>query len=222
MLMHLMPLVCSPWLYLIVFVAVAIDGFLPVIPTEVMVIGLGALTATGSPNLLALAASVTAGGMAGDRLTYLIGRKAGGRLRNRRLLSAKAKAEQALLRYGGAAILIGRFLPYGRAATAMTSGSVSLPLGRFALFTGLASAAWAAYTIGLGRLGGAAFAGSPLLGAAAGMGVGLLLGGTHLVVEKLRTRRRQRPATAPTVRDRGRAARPAAGFPLTARGWLVQ
>jgi membrane-associated protein len=188
MLSHLMPLVCSPWLYLIVFLAVAVDGFVPVIPIEALVIGLGAMTATGRPNLLALAAAVTLGGMAGDRVTYLLGRKAGRRLRHRRLVAAKVRAERALLRYGGTAVLIGRFLPWGRAATAMTAGSVSMPLGRYGLFTGLASAAWAAYTIGLGRLGGATFAGSPLLGAAFGMGLGLLLGAVHLVVEKLRKR----------------------------------
>jgi membrane-associated protein len=193
MLNHLMPLVSWPWMYLIVFVSVAIDGFLPIIPVEALVIGLGALTATGRPSLIALAATVTAGGMAGDRITYLLGRKMGGRVRNRRLVAAKAKAERGLLRHGGLAILIGRFLPYGRAATALTAGSVSMPLGRYGLFTGLASAAWAAYTIALGRLGGATFAGSPLLGAAFGMGLGLVLGGVHLLVERLR-KRPARPA----------------------------
>jgi membrane-associated protein len=192
MLNHLMPLVSSPWMYLIVFVSVAIDGFLPIIPTEALVIGLGALTATGRPSLIALAATVTAGGMAGDRITYWIGGKMGRRLRNRRLVAAKAKAERGLRRYGGLAILIGRFLPYGRAATAMTSGSVAMPLVRYTVFTGLASAAWAAYTIALGRLGGAAFTDSPLLGAAFGMGLGLILGGVHMLVEKLR----KRPARA--------------------------
>jgi membrane-associated protein len=191
MLNHLMPLVSSPWLYAFVALVVAVDGFVPVIPIEALMIGLGALTATGRPNLIALALSVTIGGMAGDRVTYLIGRRAGQRLRHRRLTAAKAKAERALLRYGGTAILIGRFLPWGRAATALTSGSVRMPWGRYALFTGLSSAAWAAYTIGLGRLGGAAFAGSPLLGAASGMALGLALGGAHLVVEKCRARRRR-------------------------------
>jgi membrane protein DedA with SNARE-associated domain len=194
MLNHLMPLVSSPWLYAIVFVVVAIDGFVPVIPIEALVIGLGALTATGRPNLVALALSVTAGGMAGDRVTYLIGRGAGRRLRHRRLTAARARAERALGRHGGTAILIGRFLPWGRAATALTAGSVRMPLLRYALFTGLSSAAWAAYTIGLGRLGGATFADSPLLGATFGMALGLVLGGVHLVAGRLRARHTARHA----------------------------
>lgn len=193
MLDHLMPLICSPWLYVIVFVGVAIDGFVPVVPSEAVVIGLGALSANGSPNVAALATAVVAGGMAGDRVSYLIGRKAGGRVRAGKLAAAKEKAEGALLRHGAVAILVGRFLPYGRTATATMAGSVALPLGRFRLFTALAGAAWAAYAIGLGRLGGAAFADEPLLGAAFGTVLGLILAAVYGVVEK---RRDGRPVPA--------------------------
>jgi membrane protein DedA with SNARE-associated domain len=38
----LAPVISSPWLYLVVFLAVAVDGFLPVVPSEAVVIGLGA------------------------------------------------------------------------------------------------------------------------------------------------------------------------------------
>ena len=198
MLDHLLPLISSPWLYVIVFVAVAIDGFFPATPSEAVVIGLGALSSSGSPNVVALAAAVVAGGIAGDRVSYLLGRKAGRRVTRGKLAVAKAKAERALLRYGGAAILVGRFLPYGRTATAMTAGSVSLPRGRFRLFSALASAAWAAYTIGLGLVGGVAFANSPLLGAAFGMVLGMIVGGVYAIVEKRRSAARKPvPAPAP-------------------------
>src|SRR4051812_40370715 len=186
MLNHLMPLLASPWLYVIVFAAVTLDGFLPIVPSETLVIGLGALSATGRPNLAALAVAAAAGGMAGDRVSYLLGRKAGRRAARGKLAPARAKAERALLKYGGAAILLGRFLPYGRTATTMTSGSVSLPRDRFRLFSALASAAWAAYAIGLGRLGGATFAHSPLLGAAFGVAIGMSLAALFALVEKRR------------------------------------
>ncbi|MEU4243467.1 DedA family protein [Actinoplanes sp. NPDC026619] len=151
----------------------AVDGFVPIVPSEVLVIGLGSLSATGRPNLAALVVAVVAGGMAGDRVAYLLGRKAAGRFRAGKLASAKARAEQALLRHGGAAILVGRFLPYGRTATALTAGSVALPMRRFRLFSWLAGVAWAAYAIGLGRLGGATFGHSPLVGVAFGIVLGL-------------------------------------------------
>ncbi|MFI5936274.1 DedA family protein [Actinoplanes sp. NPDC051494] len=182
----LLPTASSPWLYLIVFLMVAIDGFLPVVPSEATVIGLSALSATGSPNLVALATAVTAGGVAGDQISYLLGRRAGSRVTTGKLAAARAKAEHALLRYGAAAILAGRFLPCGRAATTWTSGSVSLPLGRFRLFSALASMAWAGYMIGLGWLGGSAFADMPLLGAAIGLAIGAVLAGAHSLIEKRR------------------------------------
>lgn len=180
----LQPVISSPWLYLIIFVMVMVDGFLPVVPSEAAVIGLSALSAGGSPNLVALAAAVAGGGMAGDRVAYLLGRKAGGRVATGKVAVARDKAERALLRYGAPAILAGRFLPCGRAATTWTSGSVSLPLSRFRLFSALASTAWAAYMIGLGRLGGSAFADMPLVGAGIGLGFGALLTGAYRLVEK--------------------------------------
>lgn len=186
MLDHLTSLVSSPWLYLIVLAAVAIDGFVPIVPSETMVIGLGALSATGRPNLAALALAAAAGGLAGDRISYLLGRKAGRRAARGKPAAALAKAERALLKYGGAAILLGRFLPYGRTATTMTAGSVSLPRHRFRLFSALASAAWAAYAIGLGRLGGATFAHSPLLGAAFGIAIGMSLAALFALADKRR------------------------------------
>lgn len=201
----LLPLISSPWLYLVVFAAVAVDGFVPVVPSEVMVIGLGALSASGRPHVAALALAVVAGGMAGDRFSYFLGGRIGGRagrwVPHGKLARAKAAAEGALLRHGGAAILVGRFLPYGRTATALTAGSVSLPLGRFRLFTGLAGAAWAAYAIGLGRLGGATFGHSPLVGAGFGVVLGLLLGGVHHLAG-----RRRREVTRELVRAGGRGA----------------
>jgi membrane-associated protein len=182
----LLPMTSSPWLYLIVFLMVTVDGFIPVIPSEATVIGLSALSATGSTNLVALAAAVTAGGMAGDQVSYLLGRKAGSRAVTGKLAAARATAERALLRYGAAAILAGRFLPCGRATTTWTSGSVALPLSRFRLFSALASAAWTVYMIGIGWLGGSAFADKPLLGAASGLAIGAVLAGAHSLVAKRR------------------------------------
>jgi len=184
MLDHLMGLTSSPWLYLIVFALVAVDGFLPVVPSETVVIGLGALSASGSPNVVTLAAAAIAGGMAGDRISYALGRNAGGRVTTGKMAVAKEKAHRALRRYGGGAILVGRFLPYGRTATTLTAGSIAMPAPRFRLFSALAGAAWAVYAIGLGRLGGNAFAGSPLLGTLAGLAFGMTLGGVYAFVEK--------------------------------------
>jgi membrane-associated protein len=197
MLHHLMPLACSPWLYVVVLVAVAIDGFFPVIPSETLVIGLFALSATGSPNVFALLAVVAAGGIAGDQITYRLGRRAG-RLTRGRMGEAREKGEKALLRYGGTAILVGRFIPYGRTATTVTAGSAGLPAARFRLFSVLAGLAWAGYALGLGRIGGAAFAHHPLAGAGFGMLLGMVLAGVCALAERRhRTAAPGEPGPAP-------------------------
>lgn len=183
---HLMPLLTSSWLYVIVFLIVAVDGFLVVVPSETVVIGLGALSAAGHPHVAALALAVAAGGVAGDRVTYLLGRRAGRFFTGGKVAVAKQTAEAALSRHGAVAILIGRFLPYGRTATALVSGSASMPMARFRVFSLLASIGWAVYVIGLGRLGGALFAHSPLLGAACGILFGMCLAGVYAIYEKRR------------------------------------
>ncbi|HEX5201196.1 DedA family protein [Paractinoplanes rhizophilus] len=225
MLNHLLPLISSPWLYVIIFLLVAVDGFVPVAMSEAVIIGVAALSTAGSPDLTVLAAAAVAGGMAGDRISYYAGRKAGARIRNGKLATAKAKAEQAFVRQGSAALVIGRFIPYGRTATTLTAGSVSLPMRPFYLASAVSSLLWAAYSIGLGRLGGATFADSPLLAAAFGIALGFLLAGLHGAVKRLGSllapilrrarfpagrrpvlapalfRARRRPAPAPAVDD---------------------
>ncbi|MFC4066526.1 DedA family protein [Actinoplanes subglobosus] len=195
-----MPLVCSPWLYVIVFVAVTVDGFFPIVPSETVVISLGALSATGSPHLLALVLTVVAGGIAGDRVSCVLGRKAGNRFGGGKLAVARQRAERALRRYGAVTILVGRFLPYGRTATGMMSGSARMPLGRFSLYSALASAGWAVYVIGLGRLGGVAFSDAPLLGAAVGLAIGMCLAGVCALVERRWTAARRRRIRPPASR----------------------
>jgi membrane protein DedA with SNARE-associated domain len=205
MLTYLLPLISSPWLYVIIVLLVAVDGFVPVAMSEAVLIGLAAFSATGSPDLAGLAVAAVAGGMAGDRMSYYVGGKAGARITSGRMAAAKVKAEQALLRQGSAAIVIGRFIPYGRTATTLTAGSVSLPLAPFTLASAVSSLLWAGYSIGLGRLGGMTFADSPLLAAAFGIALGFLLAGLHGAAKRLsrvlvpavaRLRERRRPAPA--------------------------
>lgn len=185
MLQYLMPLISSPWLYVIIFVLVALDGFIPVAMSEAVIIGLAAISATGHPSLTVLALAAIAGGVVGDRISYYVGGKAGARIRSGRMAVAKVKAEQALLRQGGVAIVIGRFIPYGRTAVTLTAGSVKLPWVPFYVGSVISNILWAGYSIGLGRLGGVAFADSPILAASFGIALGFVLAGLHSVVKRL-------------------------------------
>ena len=81
MLDYLLPLISSPWLFVIIFLLVAFDGFVPVAMSEAVIIGLAALSTSGPPNLVWLAAAAVAGGMAGDRISYYVGHKANSRIK---------------------------------------------------------------------------------------------------------------------------------------------
>ena len=68
----------SPWLYPAVFLLVVGDAFLVVLPSETVVVALGALAgATGSPFLGLLIPVAALGAVVGDGLCFLIGRRIG-------------------------------------------------------------------------------------------------------------------------------------------------
>lgn len=213
MLDHLIPLLSSPWLYVIVAGLVAVDGVLPVVPAETVVIGLGAFSVGGEPNVVCLVTAVAVGAALGNGLSYGLGGRAArrcGPAGRGAIGTALLCARGALLRHGGAAIVVGHFLPGGRAATTITAGSVRYPLRRFWFFSALAAVAWAGYVTGLGYLGGLAFTDRPLLGALPGFLLGLAVTITVAARRRRRVAAEAAAATAATVA----APQPTRGVPL--------
>ncbi|MFD0534182.1 DedA family protein [Actinomadura luteofluorescens] len=72
--------VTSPWFYLALFAVAFLDGFFPVVPSESMVITAGVYAASGRPELVPVVSLAAAGAFLGDHVSYLVGRRAGGRL----------------------------------------------------------------------------------------------------------------------------------------------
>ncbi|NVI88415.1 DedA family protein, partial [Actinomadura sp. BRA 177] len=71
--------VTSPWFYLVLFAVAAIDGFFPVVPSESLVITAGVYAASGEPDLVAVVVLAAVGAFTGDHVSFLLGRRAGGR-----------------------------------------------------------------------------------------------------------------------------------------------
>ena len=185
----------SPWLYLLVLGLTAVDGFLPVVPGETVVIAAGAYAVAGEPSALGLLAAAWAGALCGDVVSHHLGRGAGPLarwFRRRRWGGALLGwAERELTARGGMLLVSARFIPGGRTATTLTSGIVRYPRSRFVGFAALAGLLWALYYVGVGALGGMVFQQQPLLGVAMGIGTAIVLGGGIELVRSLRARRRR-------------------------------
>ncbi|MGO4784266.1 DedA family protein [Cryobacterium sp. W22_MBD10_FK3] len=202
----------SAWVYPIVFLFVVIDGFFPPLPSETVVVALGALAVSaGAPNLIFLIGVVAAGAVLGDSVAYLIGRKIGvARFRWQRRPGPARMADRAraALRSRPASLLLtARYIPVGRVAVNMTAGATGFPLRRFIPLAALGGFAWAGYSVLVGVLAGAWLRNNPLLGALLAVAAALLLGALvdavvlrilhRRTLRQARTTARQQDASAP-------------------------
>lgn len=187
----------SPWIYLAVFVFTAVDAIFPLVPSETLVIAAGAFAVSGQPNALLVIASATLGAIAGDHVSYGIGRMNGGRLTGRSQgtwrRAAWDWAGRTIASRGGQVLVVARYIPGGRTATTLTMGAVGYPLRSFVGWDLIAALTWAVYSTLLGYLGGSAFQDDPVKGVLVGLGLGLA------VTVAIETVRRLRARSAPSV-----------------------
>lgn len=183
----------SWWLMPATLLMIVIDGLLPLIPSEALVMGLTALSpAERRPNLLMLGFVAALGAILGDNLAFFVGRTFGlERWRRRpRMTAALDGARRAFDARPATVILTGRFVPVGRVAVYLTAGASGFSHRRFLPISILGGSVWAAYMLGLGLLAGAWVEGNPLLGAAVGLGLSLILGiVADLTIRQQRARR---------------------------------
>ncbi|MFD1540136.1 DedA family protein [Nonomuraea guangzhouensis] len=180
----------SPWLYLALFALALLDGFFPVVPAETAVITAAVFAASGQTNLALVIVVAALGAFAGDHVSYLIGKKSGGRFRDRK---AFVWAANALAERGGMVLVVARYIPGGRTATTLTMGAVRHPLRSFTFFDAIAASSWAVYSGLIGFFGGMAFENDPIKGLLLGLGIALSITG---VVEAVRWSRKRRATQA--------------------------
>src|SRR5699024_10845 len=66
------------WILPIVYVFCLIDGFIPILPSETLLVALGAVAAsTGEPNVFLLILVGATGAISGDQIAYRFGRRVG-------------------------------------------------------------------------------------------------------------------------------------------------
>jgi membrane-associated protein len=152
-------LALGAWTYAVLALVVAVDSVVPIVPSEVLAVTAGAFVARGSLDVRLVVPAVIAGGVAGDVVTYHLGR-AGSR-RARRAMTATPRRRQlfdrlqrSLTRRRTATIVAARFVPGGRTGVGLLAGVTRQPRRACLAASTLGVSLWALYVLGLGYLTG--------------------------------------------------------------------
>ena len=186
----------SPWVYLLIALAAALDSLVPIVPSETLLITAATFAATGQPHPAGLVLAAASGALLGDLAAHLVGRFAATGVGRWRRWSRVAKlldsAHSAFSHRGGTVLIAGRFVPGGRSLATIGSGLLGFPVRAFLLWDGIGSLAWALYSTGIGLIGGTLFEDRPLLGVAVGIGIALAITGSAELVRRLLSLRQRR------------------------------
>lgn len=177
--------------YLIAFVVPALDGVLPVLPSETAIVALGVATAGSiDPHLVLLVILAACGAFVGDNVCFMIGRYFGPWVDRRffpseRGARRRAWAQKTLERFGARLIIVCRFIPGGRTVVTFTCGAVGYPWRRFLPVTAFSGVIWATYAFVIGRIGGTTFANQPWLGLLLALGLVFVVSLTAEVARRM-------------------------------------
>ncbi len=174
----------SAWALPVMFLLVFADALLVVIPGEVAVTALGAISADlGTPPLVAVVACAAVAAFLGDAVTYHLGRRVGldrwRWMRGPRVSAALSWARGRLHASSATVVFTARFIPFARLAVNLTAGATRVPAPRYLGMVAIAATAWAAYQAAVGAIVAHLLPGGPLVAVivsiAAAIGLGILI-----------------------------------------------
>jgi membrane-associated protein len=166
---HLLELVRSygTWVYAFLFgIVFAETGFVvtPFLPGDSLLFATGAICATGALSTPISVALLATAAFTGNAVNYTVGRLVGPhvfhatdrrglihRLLNREHLS---RAHAFFEKYGGKAVVLGRFVPIVRTFVPFVAGAAQMTSGAFVLYNFVGAAAWVVLCLGAGVLWG--------------------------------------------------------------------
>lgn len=171
----------TPWLFVFLWLFIALDGLLPIFPSESLVIGVIALSiSVGHPNIWIVCAVAVIGALSGDLIAYSIGRALGKRkLRvfdHPKIAKIVAWAERTISRRPAPVIISARYIPVGRVVVNFTAGRMKFPRRAFAILAAIAALTWAGYSTLIGLGAGHWLEGHAVLSVCVGVAGGVLMG----------------------------------------------
>ncbi|WP_213816647.1 DedA family protein [Glaciihabitans sp. dw_435] len=193
--------VSSPWAVVVIFAVCVLDGFLPVVPGETVLVAAAAVAWTAGPASLPIVALAGMGGAwLGDNIAYLLGRRVGAAgfawSRRPRVARVTGYVTRELASRPESIILTGRFIPVARVLISIAAGATGVAHRRFLVLSLIASAAWTTLTIGIAIFAGTFLSTQPVLATVYAMLIALVVG---VIVDRVlawtRDGRRQGEAT---------------------------
>jgi membrane-associated protein len=150
------------WVYAILFAIVfAETGFVvtPFLPGDSLLFAAGALCATGVLSTPLAIALLVVAAFTGNAVNYTVGRFIGPRVfaaRESRLLNREYldRAHAFFEKYGGKAVILGRFVPIVRTFVPFVAGAAQMSSASFGLYNLVGAVSWVGLCIGAGLLFG--------------------------------------------------------------------
>lgn len=189
----------GPWALVIMSLLVLGDAFLIVVPGEIAVTVMGALSIdSGIPALWAVIVCAAAAAACGDLLCYAVGRWVGldrwAWMRSERVRRTQQWARESLDSKTGLVLFTARFIPFARLAVNLVAGATRIPFGRYSALVVIAASSWAAYQAAVGATVAAILPGAPIVAALIAVVVAIVLGA---LIDLLLNRRRRSYETSP-------------------------
>ena len=160
------------WVYALLFAIIFAETGLvvtPVLPGDSLLFAAGALAATGALDITLLLPLLVVAAVLGDAVNYAIGDAAGPRIFTsvdratwwHRLLNRDhlARAHAFFEKYGGKAIVLGRFVPIVRTFVPFVAGAGTMTYSTFALYNIAGALIW----VGVCTMAGYAFGNVPIV-----------------------------------------------------------
>lgn len=181
----------TPITYLVIFAMAGVDVLFPLLPSEAVITAAAVLAGQGHLSIAFVIVAAALGAFVGDNVAYWIGRTAGRPLVERVLRGNTRQLEAIQEQFetrGPAFIIVGRFVPGGRTAVAISAGVLQFGWPRYIAYEAVAASVWAFQSALPGFIGGSLIQDRPWLAFVIGFALSALLAGGITLLQRRRNR----------------------------------